>query len=165
MGDEAIRVSDAERDEAVTALWTHYESGRLLAAEHEERSARAAAAKTRGDLEALFVDLPAPHPDLSAAVTVKAADPDETTPTTRDETTPATPDETTPATRGETLAGAGLMVLVCGVVAATVLTVREGMWWTFFPVVGLTTLLWVLSDVADRKDAAARKESAPEPDA
>jgi hypothetical protein len=55
----AIRVSDAERDAAVAELSQHYQQGRLTAAEFDERSGQAFAAKTGDQLHALFVDLPA----------------------------------------------------------------------------------------------------------
>lgn len=53
-----LRVGDAERDRATNALGRHYTEGRLDHEEFEERLTRACAAKTRGDLDALFVDLP-----------------------------------------------------------------------------------------------------------
>ncbi|ALG08994.1 DUF1707 SHOCT-like domain-containing protein [Kibdelosporangium phytohabitans] len=66
-GDGGIRISDAERDEAVSALGAHMSTGRIDVSEYEERCGLAAAARTRADLETLFRDLPAPHPDLSSA--------------------------------------------------------------------------------------------------
>jgi hypothetical protein len=66
--EPGVRISDAERDQTVAALQEHYETGRLGPAEHEKRCALAAAAQTRGEIEVLFADLPAPHPDLSTAV-------------------------------------------------------------------------------------------------
>lgn len=54
----SIRVSDAERDAAVAELSQHYQQGRLTAAEFDERSGQAFAAKTGDELHALFVDLP-----------------------------------------------------------------------------------------------------------
>ena len=63
-GPPDLRVSDAERAAALQALGTHLEAGRLDIDEFGERSARAAVAVHRSDLEPLFVDLPAPHPPL-----------------------------------------------------------------------------------------------------
>jgi hypothetical protein len=54
----AIRVSDAERDQAVTELSEHYQSGRLTLEEFDDRSNRALQARTGSDLSALFADLP-----------------------------------------------------------------------------------------------------------
>jgi Domain of unknown function (DUF1707) len=53
-----IRVSDAEREAAASELREHFASGRLDSEELNERLDRAFAAKTRGDLNALFTDLP-----------------------------------------------------------------------------------------------------------
>lgn len=66
-----IRVGDAERHSAVTALGVHLANGRLKPAEHEKRCVLADIALTRGELTALFADLPAPHPDLSSTVPVR----------------------------------------------------------------------------------------------
>ncbi|MGB3444791.1 MAG: DUF1707 domain-containing protein [Actinophytocola sp.] len=67
VADAAIRISNVERDEAVSTLGAHLSTGRLALDEYEERCGKAVAARTRGDLEELFTDLPAPHPDLSSA--------------------------------------------------------------------------------------------------
>lgn len=53
-----MRVSDAERDAAAAELREHFASGRLNQDELDERLAALFAAKTRGDLNALFSDLP-----------------------------------------------------------------------------------------------------------
>jgi Domain of unknown function (DUF1707) len=53
-----MRVSDAEREAAAAELREHFASGRLNQDELEERLTSAFAAKTRGDLNALFTDLP-----------------------------------------------------------------------------------------------------------
>ena len=56
--DQHIRVSDAERNAVAELLGQHYADGRLDQAEFDERVSRAMAAKTRGDLEGIFDDLP-----------------------------------------------------------------------------------------------------------
>jgi Domain of unknown function (DUF1707) len=53
-----IRVSDADRDQAVAELSEHFQSGRLTQDEFEDRSGRALQARTGGDLTELFTDLP-----------------------------------------------------------------------------------------------------------
>lgn len=53
-----MRVSDAEREAAAAELREHFASGRLNQDELDERLASVFAAKTRGDLNALFTDLP-----------------------------------------------------------------------------------------------------------
>jgi hypothetical protein len=60
--DQHIRVSDAERNAVAERLSAHYSDGRLDQAEFDERVSRAMAAKTRGDLDGLFDDLPDPEP-------------------------------------------------------------------------------------------------------
>jgi Domain of unknown function (DUF1707) len=54
----AIRVSDAERDQAAAELGEHYQAGRLTLEEFDDRSSRALRARTGSDLVALFADLP-----------------------------------------------------------------------------------------------------------
>jgi hypothetical protein len=62
MGVPDIRVSDRDRDAAVDRLRAASAEGRLEADELEDRVRAALAARTRGDLDALFADLPAPQP-------------------------------------------------------------------------------------------------------
>ena len=63
MGESAeIRVGDTEREAAMTALGEHMSLGRLDVDEYGERSAKVAAAKTRGELLEVFTDLPDPRP-------------------------------------------------------------------------------------------------------
>jgi Domain of unknown function (DUF1707) len=56
-----IRIGDIEREEALQALGEHMRVGRLDVDEYGERAAHVTAAKTRGELTALFADLPEPH--------------------------------------------------------------------------------------------------------
>ncbi|WP_198958397.1 MULTISPECIES: DUF1707 SHOCT-like domain-containing protein [Amycolatopsis] len=57
-----LRLSDAERTEAMDALSEHVRTGRLDIDEFGLRSAKVAAARTRSDLAPLFADLPEPRP-------------------------------------------------------------------------------------------------------
>jgi hypothetical protein len=57
-----IRVSDSEREDALGKLGQHMTEGRLDIEEYGERTAKVAAAKTRGDVLELFSDLPEPRP-------------------------------------------------------------------------------------------------------
>ena len=59
-----MRLSDAERDEAMEALSEHVRTGRLDVDEFGNRSARVSTAKTTSDLVPLFEDLPEPHPGV-----------------------------------------------------------------------------------------------------
>jgi len=55
-----IRLSDAERDQAITELGEHFQAGRLTQEEFDDRSGRALQARTGRDLTGLFTDLPRP---------------------------------------------------------------------------------------------------------
>ncbi|EID53666.1 DUF1707 SHOCT-like domain-containing protein [Saccharomonospora xinjiangensis] len=59
-----FRLSDAERTQALDALAEHVRTGRLDLPEYDERSASVTSAKTRGDLAAVFADLPDPRPEV-----------------------------------------------------------------------------------------------------
>lgn len=59
---EQLRLSDAERETASQALGEHYAEGRLDADEHGERHERIWAARTRGEIPAIFGDLPGGSP-------------------------------------------------------------------------------------------------------
>jgi hypothetical protein len=71
VSDLDLRVSDAERQVVVERLAAHYGAGRLDAEELEERTARANAAKTRGELVVLEADLPDAEPAVAPAPRVK----------------------------------------------------------------------------------------------
>ncbi|GAA0241646.1 hypothetical protein GCM10010492_46060 [Saccharothrix mutabilis subsp. mutabilis] len=62
MGERDIRIGDAERQRAIELLGEHLSEGRLDVDEYGDRTARVTAAKTRGEVLALFDDLPEPHP-------------------------------------------------------------------------------------------------------
>ncbi|MGH3615665.1 MAG: DUF1707 domain-containing protein [Pseudonocardia sp.] len=55
-----VRVGHDERERAVRALGEHFAKGRLEMDEYEDRCARAYAARTTVDLDALFDELPNP---------------------------------------------------------------------------------------------------------
>jgi hypothetical protein len=56
-----LRIGDAEREAAVTALGEHYAAGRLTKEEYDERAGEAFAARTESQLWPLFADLPRPQ--------------------------------------------------------------------------------------------------------
>lgn len=62
-----IRASDADRDTVVAALSEHFQAGRLTTEELEERTGRALAARTLGQLDELTADLPAGRPTAAPA--------------------------------------------------------------------------------------------------
>jgi hypothetical protein len=59
-----LRISDLDREAALQALGEHMSVGRIDLDEYGDRSARVTAVKTRGELAAIFEDLPQPHPQL-----------------------------------------------------------------------------------------------------
>jgi TM2 domain-containing membrane protein YozV len=61
----SIRIGNAEREAAVRELGEHYAAGRLDAAEYEERTTAAYAARTADDLVPLFDDLPREQPTVA----------------------------------------------------------------------------------------------------
>lgn len=54
-----IRIGTADREKALDALSLHFSEGRLTVPEFDERSATIASATTRGEIDTVFVDLPA----------------------------------------------------------------------------------------------------------
>ena len=73
-GPYELRIGDAEREAAVSALGEHYAAGRLTKQEYDERADRALAARTQMELFPLFADLPRPQaagrPTLAGAPSV-----------------------------------------------------------------------------------------------
>jgi hypothetical protein len=61
-----IRIGDTEREQALQVLGEHLSAGRIDVDEYGERSARITTSKTRGELMALFHDLPDPRPQFAA---------------------------------------------------------------------------------------------------
>jgi TM2 domain-containing membrane protein YozV len=60
-----LRIGDTEREAAVRELGEHFAAGRLDAAEYEERTTTAYAARTADDLAPLFTDLPRQEPTVA----------------------------------------------------------------------------------------------------
>jgi hypothetical protein len=65
-----MRISDAEREDAMEVLAEHVRTGRLDIDEYGSRSAKVNAAKTVRELAPLFDDLPSPRPSVLMARTV-----------------------------------------------------------------------------------------------
>jgi hypothetical protein len=148
--DAEIRISDAEREEAVSTLGEHLTTGRLELSEFEERCGQAAIARTRGELEELFTDLPAPHPDLSSATPpaalIQKAGQLVTLPTSGKKSNELVE---TPASKAlEAVAG---LTLVFGIPGAILLTVFAGAWWVFIPVVFVFMVAAASIDGAKKK--------------
>ena len=64
---EGLRIGDAERERAQSLLGDHYAAGRLDHDEYVERLDRIWAARTRAELDPVFVDLPGERPVAPAA--------------------------------------------------------------------------------------------------
>ena len=67
-----LRVSDAERDLAVSELSRAFQVGRLTTEEFEQRSEQAFAARTGKELTALLADLPVEEPAAGTALVERA---------------------------------------------------------------------------------------------
>lgn len=63
-----LRVSDADRDRAVSALSEAFQAGRITPEEFEERSGKALRARAGNELSALLADLPAEGGHAAVAV-------------------------------------------------------------------------------------------------
>ncbi|MFE0027525.1 DUF1707 domain-containing protein [Amycolatopsis sp. NPDC059021] len=68
-----MRLSDAERQDALDVLEEHVRTGRLDLDEYGDRSAKVTAAKRVSELVPLFEDLPSPRPGVLLAAPVPAA--------------------------------------------------------------------------------------------
>jgi len=66
---EALRISDADRAQALDLLSQQYAEGRLDKDEFDERSDAIWSAKTQGDLAPIFADLPWRSPEVRARPT------------------------------------------------------------------------------------------------
>lgn len=143
--DPDIRISNEERDAAVATLGEHLSTGRLELSEYEERCGAAVAARTRGELEALFTDLPAPHPDLSSATPptqlIQKAGQLVRNPKSKDLV------QTPTSTAFEVVAG---LSFVLGIPGAILLTIFLGAWWVFIPVGVVLIVAGAISDATKK---------------
>ena len=71
-----MRIGHAERAEALRALDEHFTAGRLDVDEFGDRSAAAGVATRRREIDALFRDLPEPHPATPPAAGTPVRRPD-----------------------------------------------------------------------------------------
>jgi hypothetical protein len=67
-----LRISDADRDQAIARLSEHFQAGRLTTEEFDERSGKALQAKTGRELAVLFTDLPPAQAGAAQAGTARA---------------------------------------------------------------------------------------------
>ncbi|MCD2197408.1 DUF1707 domain-containing protein [Actinomycetospora endophytica] len=87
-----LRIGTRERELAMAALDEHLRDGRLDPTEYAERSAVASNARFRSELDALFTDLPDPHPAFPSApvTTPPAADGEAVAPSSPSPASPTT---------------------------------------------------------------------------
>jgi hypothetical protein len=127
-----LRASDADREQVVEQLRQHHVEGRLTVEELSERTERAYAARTLGDLDALATDLPPIH-RLAGSGGAEAA--------------PAAPARPPAATAGQTAARAALLrsLLWYGLLSVVLLVVwamsDRDSFWPIWPILGFALLL------------------------
>lgn len=139
--DEQVRIGTAEREQALSALADHHTAGRLDADEFEDRRGRANDAVTRGDLTALFTDLPGGKPAFGASPsTVAAPLPSGSTPV------PMNRDERRAQRRGDRANGIrggqqnkwrGVVALSPFVALALFFITKSWLWFLLVPVSGI----------------------------
>ena len=113
------------------ALGEHLSSGRIDLDEFGTRSAQVSQARTVGELRALFIDLPAPHPNLPGVGPLPPATRRRDVDRPSAANSPARVDDRTPAQR---MASVG--VAVAGVVATVLFFALHLPWFIFLlPVV------------------------------
>jgi Domain of unknown function (DUF1707) len=121
-----IRIGDAEREAAVTALGEHYAAGRLTKEEYDERAGIAWTAKTNSALWPLFADLPRPQ-----------AGPRPTRATVR---------QRPRSNHGVGSVMSTVMIVLMAVIAFKLLT---HVW--LLPLIGLFWLLWIRTSLHARR--------------
>ncbi|MFC5290211.1 DUF1707 domain-containing protein [Actinokineospora guangxiensis] len=132
--DADIRIGTEDRERAVALLSDHFAAGRIDVGEYEQRCAVATAARTRGDIVAVFDDLPKPHPAFTDD------DPGDASPDTPED--PDESDQIVPAPRREVLQRAVKRrtnnLIIGGFVLASLgaivtVTAITGSWWALAP--------------------------------
>ncbi|WP_027928061.1 DUF1707 SHOCT-like domain-containing protein [Amycolatopsis benzoatilytica] len=143
-----LRISDQERESALSALGEHMTAGRIDIDEFGERSAKITAAKTRGEVSELFADLPGPHPVFGpgepaaapSVAPVPPAAPMPPVPQPAADGSVAQPQQWSPAQR--TLSA---LIPVAFIVAIVLIATGTAGWPVIFAPIGLTMVgraLW-----------------------
>jgi hypothetical protein len=113
-----MKASDADRDAVLSDLSEHFQAGRLTADEFEDRTGRALAARTWGELRDLLQDLPASPAGPRVPVTAATGAP------------PQPPPGRTVLAPVAVLAGIGIVVAI----SAGIAHARWGILWLVLPV-------------------------------
>jgi Domain of unknown function (DUF1707) len=126
-----LRIGTAERTAAMKALDVHLDAGRLGVEEYGDRSAIAAGATHASELQALFTDLPEPHPALPGTTPGSPSPSTATLPVVRDE-------GTVERRTGNFLdvAAPRIMAVIPFVALAVFFTVGGWWWWLLIPAAG-----------------------------
>jgi Domain of unknown function (DUF1707) len=128
-GGGQLRIGTAERTAAMKALDVHLDAGRLGVEEYGDRSAIAAGATHASELQALFTDLPEPHPPLPG-----------TPPAPQSASAlPVAHDEAAVASRAGNfldVAAPRIMAVIPFVALALFFTVGGWWWWLLIPAAG-----------------------------
>jgi hypothetical protein len=132
-----LRIGMPERGGARDALDVHLPAGRIDSAEYDHRWAACEQARSQADLFRIFVDLPAPHPELPGM-------PGRST----------RPDEDMPP-----LAIAICIALLLGLPVAVVLGFVYGAWWSLAVPVGVSVAMLYIEHLVNR--AAKRRRNEP----
>jgi hypothetical protein len=153
-----LRISDQNRESALSALGEHMSAGRIDIDEYGERSARITAAKTRGELAEIFADLPAPHPRYDGVPQAVAA-PGPATETAPAPQRPGSPENWSPPQRFL----AAIVPLTWIVAIALIAAVSGALWPVIFVPIGLTVFgksMWGhdWNPNHDRRDRDRRRE-------
>ncbi len=131
-----LRIGTAERTSAMKALDVHLEAGRLGVEEYGDRSAKAAGAALASELTELFVDLPAPHPEIPGTARPVAVPP----PTARFPVVGPSGTVARPGNAFLDVAAPRLMAVMPFVALALFFTV--GGWWWFLLIPAAGALLY-----------------------
>jgi hypothetical protein len=132
----SLRAADADRERFVETLRRHHLDGRLTADELAERTERAYAARTFGDLDALATDLP-PLPAPAPAAPSPGPGPADLPPRMRP---PGPRQAAAKATLLRTLVWFGTVSLL--LIAIWALTGRD-YFWPVWPILGFTiAIIW-----------------------
>ncbi|TCP56181.1 uncharacterized protein DUF1707 [Tamaricihabitans halophyticus] len=153
--ESRLRLSDAERQEAIDALGEHFQTGRLDMAEYGERTAQVTAARLRSELRPLFDDLPEPKPSV-----LREQQPQRDyrmprqEPAARQEPYPRQPAQVSRRTVGDAVAAAAIPIAV--IVAVVLFFTVAKVWMVFMLPVLVGMFLGAWRDGGNRRGCGRR---------
>jgi Domain of unknown function (DUF1707) len=137
----SLRASDADRERFVEALRQHHVEGRLTTEELDERTGKAYAARTLGDLDALATDLPPITPPA------RSPGPASAPPAGWDPDAPGLPPRMRPPGPRRAAAKANLLRLLLwwGLLSVVLIVIwaasGRGYFWPVWPIIGFILAL------------------------